>query len=320
MATDLAEHQENIPKKSSQPAAEHASPCGKRQKRKSPTPIADAESTRRDLPGRIGRSGEITTAVEGKSSLRFWVGGTALATMFVAIAATLGGYWLVKTYQGARLVRGRPPGPDARCERKSCDHSEQRSRKAPSKAAKSQRLPLARRCEKSPGNFDQAVTDLTAALQTNPRLVEARAERAFAYQQKGNQERALEDYTEAMRSGLRSWKAFTERGLILLQRREPARAVAAYLRKPSIWNPLIQLILSSRALAPMRRWNNLNRPWQVSTARCDSTRTIRRQELPAATFTIRREKSRRHWRTTQNFARRRVRNPARNHPIRHSLH
>jgi tetratricopeptide (TPR) repeat protein len=88
------------------------------------------------------------------------------------------------------------------------------------------------------GDYDQAIADLTVALQFAPADAGLHIERGLAYEEKPDYDRAIADYTAAIRHAPDAGKAYHHRGRLFSARRqyEPAAAdFTAALRAEPGW-------------------------------------------------------------------------------------
>lgn len=76
--------------------------------------------------------------------------------------------------------------------------------------------------------LDQAIADLSKAIEINPSYAEAYTERATAYQRKADYSRAIADATKAIELNPSVSLAYRVRGSVYLQQRDYARALADY--------------------------------------------------------------------------------------------
>jgi tetratricopeptide (TPR) repeat protein len=74
--------------------------------------------------------------------------------------------------------------------------------------------------------LDQAIADLTKAIEINPGYAEAYAERGMAYQRKADYPRAIADTTKTIELDPSLSLAYRVRGTVYLQQRDYARALA----------------------------------------------------------------------------------------------
>ena len=67
------------------------------------------------------------------------------------------------------------------------------------------------------GQYDQAISDYTKALEINPRYAKAHYSRGIAYARKGQHDQAISDYTKALEISPRFAKAYNNRGVAYYQ-------------------------------------------------------------------------------------------------------
>jgi tetratricopeptide (TPR) repeat protein len=78
------------------------------------------------------------------------------------------------------------------------------------------------------GDYDQAIADLTVALQFTPADAALHIDRGLAYEEKPDYDRAIADYTAAIRLAPEEARAWHHRGRVHAARRQYERAVADF--------------------------------------------------------------------------------------------
>jgi tetratricopeptide (TPR) repeat protein len=84
------------------------------------------------------------------------------------------------------------------------------------------------------GYLDDAVADFTAALNQNPKFVDAFKNRGLAYKMQGTTDKAIDDFNQAIRLNGNSPELYNLRGATLLDKQEFNRAIADFEKAISL--------------------------------------------------------------------------------------
>ncbi|MFH1876587.1 MAG: tetratricopeptide repeat protein [Candidatus Omnitrophota bacterium] len=98
------------------------------------------------------------------------------------------------------------------------------------------------------GNFPQAISDLTKAIEINPNLTEAYHNRGFAYAHQGNPSQAISDFTKAIEINPNYADAYCLRGLTYVQQGNLPQAISDCTKAIEI-NPKYAEAYNNRGLA-----------------------------------------------------------------------
>jgi len=93
------------------------------------------------------------------------------------------------------------------------------------------------------GQYDQAISDLTKALEINPRFADAYLFRADAYAQIGKYDQAISDYTKALEINPRFAHAYWGRGFIYLKTFKHEQAILDFTNALEIYPGLFEAFL-----------------------------------------------------------------------------